>query len=55
MPQMAPMNWLMLFIYTIIIFLMFNILNYYSFFYMFKNMKIYNKTYKFNHKINWKW
>nr|AXS64788.1 ATP synthase F0 subunit 8 [Staphylinoidea sp. 4 KM-2017] len=51
MPQMAPMNWLFLFIYTIIIFMMFNIINYYSFIYKSKYSTKKNEIYK----INWKW
>nr|AND96567.1 ATP synthase F0 subunit 8 [Tiniocellus sarawacus] len=51
MPQMAPINWLLLLIYFSLIFMMFNILNFYSFMYpmksiMFKKMKS---------KLNWKW
>nr|ALO76851.1 ATP synthase F0 subunit 8 [Timarcha goettingensis] len=51
MPQMMPLNWLILFIYFIMVFLMFNILNFYSFIYKIKlsdNLK--NKI-----KFNWKW
>nr|AND96318.1 ATP synthase F0 subunit 8 [Onitis falcatus] len=51
MPQMAPMNWLMLFFYFSIVFMIFNVKNYYAF-----NYKI--KFYKFIKKINqvnWKW
>nr|YP_010936654.1 ATP synthase F0 subunit 8 [Anomala rufiventris]WKW91623.1 ATP synthase F0 subunit 8 [Anomala rufiventris] len=51
MPQMAPLNWLTLFIMFIIIFLMFNVLNYFSF-----TQPV--KSTKFSHeqkKINWKW
>nr|UFZ13846.1 ATP synthase F0 subunit 8 [Neochauliodes fraternus] len=29
MPQMAPLNWLILFIFFIILFIMFNIMNYF--------------------------
>nr|AVY52171.1 ATP synthase F0 subunit 8 [Lepidoptera sp. 1 TS-2018] len=52
MPQMMPINWLMSFFFFIIIFVMFNMLNYYIF-----NIKM--KT-SFNNKINyknfiWKW
>nr|ARH55016.1 ATP synthase F0 subunit 8 [Geodromicus suturalis] len=51
MPQMAPMNWLMLFMMFSMIFLLFNSLNYFSFNYKFKlNTK--NKNFS---KINWKW
>nr|YP_009185908.1 ATP synthase F0 subunit 8 [Oxypoda acuminata]ALO70815.1 ATP synthase F0 subunit 8 [Oxypoda acuminata] len=52
MPQMAPMNWLTLFIFMITIFLLFNSLNYFSF--MYSNKTTANKNPKiFN--INWKW
>nr|YP_007627086.1 ATP synthase F0 subunit 8 [Cupido argiades]AGE31674.1 ATP synthase F0 subunit 8 [Cupido argiades]QJF47660.1 ATP synthase F0 subunit 8 [Plebejus argus] len=53
MPQMMPINWMMSFLFFICIYIMFNILNYYIFYYKinFKNM---NKTYKKN-KLNWKW
>nr|QCP68875.1 ATP synthase F0 subunit 8 [Cryptolestes ferrugineus] len=51
MPQMAPLSWLTLFFYFTMIFILFNIMNYYNFTYQvkkesFKKMK---KT------INWKW
>nr|AQT38599.1 ATP synthase F0 subunit 8 [Megathymus yuccae yuccae] len=55
MPQMMPINWMMLFIIFIMIFIMFNILNYF----IFKNKKIFNKnnnlTYTHKKKNNWKW
>nr|AXS65733.1 ATP synthase F0 subunit 8 [Staphylinoidea sp. 8 KM-2017] len=51
MPQMAPLNWLSLFIMFIIIYIMFNFLNYYSFSY-FTSKNFFTK--KIN-KINWKW
>nr|WON65994.1 ATP synthase F0 subunit 8 [Carpelimus sp. 1 HFZ-2023b] len=34
MPQMAPLNWLTLFIIFIMIFMVFNSLNYFNFFYL---------------------
>nr|YP_009694672.1 ATP synthase F0 subunit 8 [Thitarodes damxungensis]QEI59713.1 ATP synthase F0 subunit 8 [Thitarodes damxungensis] len=53
MPQMYPLNWIMLFIFFIFIFILFNILNYYIYL---------NKSNYFNNnllfkKINltWKW
>nr|ALO70442.1 ATP synthase F0 subunit 8 [Carpelimus bilineatus] len=51
MPQMSPLNWLMLFIIFIIIFMMFNSLNYFNFFYK------PSKTQQLKKKIhfNWKW
>nr|YP_009995353.1 ATP synthase F0 subunit 8 [Ochthebius glaber]QNP09769.1 ATP synthase F0 subunit 8 [Ochthebius glaber] len=52
MPQMAPMNWLVLFIMFSIIFLMFNSMNYFSFKYTPINKTMLN-TNKF--KLTWKW
>nr|YP_010586046.1 ATP synthase F0 subunit 8 [Apsilochorema hwangi]UZZ43782.1 ATP synthase F0 subunit 8 [Apsilochorema hwangi] len=53
MPQMMPINWIMLFIYFIILYIIFNSMNYYNFFY-----KI-NKSLNIHHKkismFNWKW
>nr|YP_010545941.1 ATP synthase F0 subunit 8 [Triplax ainonia]UYG49576.1 ATP synthase F0 subunit 8 [Triplax ainonia] len=51
MPQMAPMNWLALFIYFIVIFMMVNSLVYFSFLYKPKQ----GKSHKNLLKINWKW
>nr|AFU50248.1 ATP synthase F0 subunit 8 [Vesperus conicicollis] len=51
MPQMAPMNWLTLFIMFILIFLMFNSLNYFVFKYQIKN----TLTKTNNFFLNWKW
>nr|AML26382.1 ATP synthase F0 subunit 8 [Staphylinidae sp. BMNH 1274633] len=51
MPQMAPMSWLNLFIYFIIIFFIFNSLNYFCFLYQPKTLTFSSKS----HKINWKW
>nr|QNG56226.1 ATP synthase F0 subunit 8 [Platisus bicolor] len=51
MPQMAPLNWLTLFIYFAIIFILYNIMNYFSFIYPIKSVKIFKKKIK----INWKW
>nr|QNP10061.1 ATP synthase F0 subunit 8 [Ochthebius peisonis] len=53
MPQMAPMNWIFLFIMFTMIFLMFNSLNYFSFKYKTnktEEIKTNNKI-----KLNWKW
>nr|AXS66613.1 ATP synthase F0 subunit 8 [Cucujoidea sp. 45 KM-2017] len=51
MPQMAPLNWLFLFIYFTIVFLMFNAVNYFSFLYKIKSPNIKkNKT-----SYSWKW
>nr|AYW52365.1 ATP synthase F0 subunit 8 [Nitidulidae sp. 1 ACP-2013] len=51
MPQMAPLNWLILFIYFIIIFLMFNAVNYFSFLYKIKSSSVEKKKIQYN----WKW
>nr|ARH53717.1 ATP synthase F0 subunit 8 [Anthobium melanocephalum] len=51
MPQMAPMNWLTLFIMFTMIFLLFNSLNYFSFKYNTKDNNLNKKTFK----LNWKW
>nr|APX39800.1 ATP synthase F0 subunit 8 [Gonioctena aegrota] len=51
MPQMMPLNWLTLFFYFTLIFMMFNIMNYYMFLYPIKTSST-NKNYI---KFNWKW
>nr|AXS65803.1 ATP synthase F0 subunit 8 [Curculionoidea sp. 25 KM-2017] len=51
MPQMAPLNWLLLFNIFIMTFLMFNILNYFNFMTLPK-MNLQNK---FMVKLTWKW
>nr|AZA05026.1 ATP synthase F0 subunit 8 [Anthrenus verbasci]QOW08060.1 ATP synthase F0 subunit 8 [Attagenus unicolor japonicus]UZT67666.1 ATP synthase F0 subunit 8 [Attagenus unicolor japonicus] len=51
MPQMAPMNWVTLFIMFSIILLMVNSINYFSFF---KAPKTTQKN-KLITKTNWKW
>nr|WEA76606.1 ATP synthase F0 subunit 8 [Parnassius phoebus] len=52
MPQMMPINWLLSFFFFIMIFILFNIMNYY----IFNNFK---KLFYFNKKnfknMNWKW
>nr|AND96735.1 ATP synthase F0 subunit 8 [Onthophagus nitidior] len=51
MPQMAPINWLMLLIYFSMIFMIFNIMNYYLF-----NYNIKSFSFKKNkNNLNWKW
>nr|YP_009441711.1 ATP synthase F0 subunit 8 [Amphizoa insolens]AOY39243.1 ATP synthase F0 subunit 8 [Amphizoa insolens] len=52
MPQMAPMNWLILFFLFIMIFLLFNFLNYFKF--MIKNNNNLNKKFSIKN-LNWKW
>nr|UYO78885.1 ATP synthase F0 subunit 8 [Pygoluciola sp. 1 XHF-2022a] len=51
MPQMAPLSWLNLFIYFIVVFMMFNTMNYFSF--MYKNTNYKKKSSK--KYILWKW
>nr|AXS64778.1 ATP synthase F0 subunit 8 [Jamesia sp. KM-2017] len=51
MPQMAPLNWLTLFIYFIFIFILFNIHNYFFINYTFKSSTKEKKYFKFN----WLW
>nr|YP_009971815.1 ATP synthase F0 subunit 8 [Deporaus marginatus]QNH68702.1 ATP synthase subunit 8 [Deporaus marginatus] len=51
MPQMAPLNWLSLYIFFIIIFMIFNMLNYFSFNYPVKSSKHSKKMISYN----WKW
>nr|ARH54315.1 ATP synthase F0 subunit 8 [Curculionidae sp. 6 AH-2016] len=50
MPQMSPLNWLSMYIYFYLLFLLLMIINYYLFLYK-------PKTHKFKKlsKINWKW
>nr|YP_010759119.1 ATP synthase F0 subunit 8 [Melanesthes exilidentata]WEX49709.1 ATP synthase F0 subunit 8 [Melanesthes exilidentata] len=52
MPQMAPLNWLSLMIMFIMILILFNILNYYSFSSIKKSLK--QKQFK-TPMTNWKW
>nr|YP_010166676.1 ATP synthase F0 subunit 8 [Mystonectes coelamboides]QRV62767.1 ATP synthase F0 subunit 8 [Mystonectes coelamboides] len=52
MPQMAPMNWLILYMFFSAIFILFNFLNYYMFLINNKN----NTLNKLNMKtMYWKW
>nr|QEJ81491.1 ATP synthase F0 subunit 8 [Luciola sp. FM23] len=51
MPQMAPLSWLNLFMFFIMIFMMFNLMNYFSF--MYKSKELEQKK---NTKLyTWKW
>nr|YP_010183912.1 ATP synthase F0 subunit 8 [Lispe assimilis]QVG62676.1 ATP synthase F0 subunit 8 [Lispe assimilis] len=52
MPQMMPMNWIMLFIYFIMIFIMFNMMN---FFFFMKKLTLPHKTDFIKHLFSWKW
>nr|ALO71038.1 ATP synthase F0 subunit 8 [Aleocharinae sp. 5 EF-2015] len=51
MPQMAPMNWLSLLMMFIMVFMLFNSLNYFCFLYSPK----YSPAPKNYSSINWKW
>nr|YP_010284549.1 ATP synthase F0 subunit 8 [Xoanodera maculata]UKQ56292.1 ATP synthase F0 subunit 8 [Xoanodera maculata] len=51
MPQMAPLNWLLLFIIFSVTFIFFNSLNYYSFTYKVKKDHLKPSSPSFN----WKW
>nr|YP_009555977.1 ATP synthase F0 subunit 8 [Myllocerinus aurolineatus]QBF03604.1 ATP synthase F0 subunit 8 [Myllocerinus aurolineatus] len=51
MPQMAPINWLTLYFIFLSVFLMFIILNYYSFLYFPKTIKTPAKKLI----LSWKW
>nr|YP_010309759.1 ATP synthase F0 subunit 8 [Lagorina sericea]UMR54876.1 ATP synthase F0 subunit 8 [Lagorina sericea] len=52
MPQMAPLSWLSLLFYFMVIFMLVNSLNFYSFMYQNKTSQITKKT---DVKLNWKW
>nr|YP_010730247.1 ATP synthase F0 subunit 8 [Blepharipa latigena]WEG23062.1 ATP synthase F0 subunit 8 [Blepharipa latigena] len=54
MPQMAPINWLSLFIIFIITFLIFNMMNYYLFIPILPKSNLMNNNMKMN-SLNWKW
>nr|QEJ81415.1 ATP synthase F0 subunit 8 [Pristolycus sp. FM14] len=51
MPQMAPLSWLNLFILFIMVFLMFNVMNYFSLMYKMK----YLSQQKSKKTFLWKW
>nr|YP_009971724.1 ATP synthase F0 subunit 8 [Platisus angusticollis]QNG56434.1 ATP synthase F0 subunit 8 [Platisus angusticollis] len=51
MPQMSPLSWLTLFLFFITIYILYNIMNYFSFIYPMKTYKISKSMIK----INWKW
>nr|QIV24786.1 ATP synthase F0 subunit 8 [Analophus parallelus] len=51
MPQMAPLNWLILAIIFTLVFLFFNVVNYFSFSYNTKT----DKHPKKEISTNWKW
>nr|YP_009627347.1 ATP synthase F0 subunit 8 [Aristobia reticulator]QCC70797.1 ATP synthase subunit 8 [Aristobia reticulator] len=51
MPQMAPISWLILYLFFFMIFIIFNIINYYSLNYNIKS----SKNTKSSLNYNWKW
>nr|QIV24747.1 ATP synthase F0 subunit 8 [Toxeutes arcuatus] len=51
MPQMAPLNWLTLFIFFVLVFLILNSVNFFSFSYTIKKIPIKSEKFQFN----WKW
>nr|QUS64003.1 ATP synthase F0 subunit 8 [Zoodes fulguratus] len=51
MPQMAPLNWLTLFIYFLFIYFLFNTLNFFSSIYKVKKFESGGKKLTYN----WKW
>nr|SPP23449.1 ATP synthase F0 subunit 8 [Graphium androcles] len=55
MPQMMPINWIMLFIFFILIFIMFNIMNYYIFSIKYNNNNIYYYMKNLKKNLSWKW
>nr|QNN85693.1 ATP synthase F0 subunit 8 [Bengalia sp. DZ-2020] len=54
MPQMAPIGWLSLFIIFSIAFMIFNMMNYYSFIPSMPKSTLISKT-KTTNSLNWKW
>nr|YP_010545622.1 ATP synthase F0 subunit 8 [Tabanus pleskei]UYG48379.1 ATP synthase F0 subunit 8 [Tabanus pleskei] len=53
MPQMAPISWLLLFFIFSITFILFNVMNYYS--YLPSTPKSSQPTYLSTNPFNWKW
>nr|YP_009485898.1 ATP synthase F0 subunit 8 [Paroster microsturtensis]AVZ66476.1 ATP synthase F0 subunit 8 [Paroster microsturtensis] len=52
MPQMAPMNWLFLYLFFSMMFILFNFMNFYIFLIKENNSMIKSMSMKF---MNWKW
>nr|YP_010953263.1 ATP synthase F0 subunit 8 [Archichauliodes diversus]WMQ76528.1 ATP synthase F0 subunit 8 [Archichauliodes diversus] len=52
MPQMSPLNWLILFMFFSIIFIIFNSMNYFLTNYL---IPLSNKNIISNKSFNWKW
>nr|WKU84061.1 ATP synthase F0 subunit 8 [Orthoprosopa multicolor] len=53
MPQMAPINWLSLFLLFSFIFILFNIMNYFIYLPLTTKSKSFNKI--ITNSMNWKW
>nr|YP_008080878.1 ATP synthase F0 subunit 8 [Adoxophyes orana]AFV63150.1 ATP synthase FO subunit 8 [Adoxophyes orana] len=53
MPQMMPINWMFSFFFFICVFILFNIMNYYTYNLKSNNMK--PKKNIFFKNLNWKW
>nr|YP_010613975.1 ATP synthase F0 subunit 8 [Athyma orientalis]WAS08721.1 ATP synthase F0 subunit 8 [Athyma orientalis] len=54
MPQMMPINWIFSFIFFIMIFIIFNIMNYFIFNFKNNNFNIINKK-MLKNNFSWKW
>nr|WHN78735.1 ATP synthase F0 subunit 8 [Panzeria anthophila] len=54
MPQMAPLAWLSLFMIFTLTFIIFNMMNYFSFITIMPKSKLVNKMYLMT-SLNWKW
>nr|YP_009001910.1 ATP synthase F0 subunit 8 [Neochauliodes bowringi]AFB20492.1 ATP synthase F0 subunit 8 [Neochauliodes bowringi] len=52
MPQMAPLNWLILFIFFIMLFILFNIMNY---FLILPKSNLHSSYNMKNYSLTWKW
>nr|QII41353.1 ATP synthase F0 subunit 8 [Oreta fuscopurpurea] len=53
MPQMMPINWLIMFFFFLIIFIIFNVMNYYIYFN--SNNTNFKKNYSQMKNLYWKW
>nr|WKU83789.1 ATP synthase F0 subunit 8 [Asarkina ericetorum] len=53
MPQMAPISWLLLFFFFSLIFIMFNMLNYFIYYPLINKSKMTKKINLMN--LHWKW
>nr|YP_009420005.1 ATP synthase F0 subunit 8 [Manticora tibialis]ASN65992.1 ATP synthase F0 subunit 8 [Manticora tibialis] len=51
MPQMAPMNWLIMFTIFILTFIIINMMNYY----IFNSKPSYTESKKIHKSLSWKW